>query len=174
MLCSCCWGGSCNREVWPVSNQRTFPQKVHYALLEQQINLQPRTLLSSPFSILSSFRNFPYHRFTYSLLFLIPTSYSFPIPILSLYLFLFCTSTLLLPTVSSFLFFWCPFTILYLSVFPSFPILLTSPLLSFHFSPTPAIYLVSKSHSLFLCFFPFSFFLTLWRLTTTTMVVPHR
>jgi hypothetical protein len=88
-LCSCCWGGSSKREVWSVSNQITFPQKVHYALLRQQINLQLRTFLSSPFFILSSFRNFPHHRFDL----LIPFFFFYRLYTLFQFLFLVCTSS---------------------------------------------------------------------------------
>jgi len=137
MLFSCCWEGSSNREVWPVSNQRTFPQKVHYALLEQQSNLQPRTFLSSPFFILSSFRNFPHHRFDSP----IPFFFFYRLHTLCQFLFFVCTSSFpCLFSTSPYCFF---LSILLMSFHNSLPFGLffipysfTSPLPSFH-SPPP-------------------------------------
>ena len=131
-------------------------QKVHYALLEQQINLQPRTFLSSPFFILSFFRNFPTPslRFTYPFLLLLPTLYS-------QFLFLVCTSSFpYLFSTSPYCFF---LSILLMSFPNSLPFCLSFIPYSSHFSTSIISFLPHTCHlrcfdvpfvvSLFLPFF---------------------
>ena len=127
----------------------------HYALLRQQINLQPRTFLSSPFFILSSYRNFPHHRFYL----LIPFFFFYRLYTLFQFLFLVCTSSF------PYLFSTSPYcfllSILLMSFPKSLPFCLSFVPCSSHFST----YIISfLPHTLFQrpirCFFVSSLFLS--------------